>query len=270
MNNTFNTQRLGLLLKRQWLEFGKIYLISLMVLMGIFLAFYGYNYYHFVTDYKEIHAGDSSYRVFHFRIPVFVVTGLIFGTLVASTYFSHLGQKSKAVIDLLIPASTFEKFLAGIFYTLILSTLSFMTLFYLTDLFFVMKVRAIFEEATKAAIQPSNRLDYFFTENNVNDFKALYFIPCLITSPFLLGSVYFNRFHYVKTAISLMVFMGAWALIVINSGEALFRGRVIANTEQMQNINGKGQAELLVSLLIITLSLIFWGLTYLRLKEKEV
>lgn len=268
MNNTFNIQRFGLLLKRQWLEFGKIYLVSLVVLWGVFLAFYGYNYYQFVTDYN-LQSGDYSYRILNFRIPVFIVTGLIFGTLVASTYFSHLGQKPKAVIDLMIPASTFEKFLSGILYTSILATVSFLALFYVTDLIFVSKIRSVFEEATKSSITELNRLDYFFKENNPNDFKAIYFAPMLITSVFLFGSIYFNRFHYIKTAISLMIFSGLWTLIIVKSGQYLFDDRSpIAHSQQMNN--GKEQAELWVSLLVITLSLIFWGLTYLRLKEKEV
>ena len=42
MNNTFNIQRLGLLLKRQWLEFGKIYLITVAVALGVIITFYGF------------------------------------------------------------------------------------------------------------------------------------------------------------------------------------------------------------------------------------
>lgn len=269
MNNTFNLQRFGLLLRRQWLEFGKIYLVSLLVLWGIFLAFYGYNYYNFVTDYRELHPGDYRYGILNFRIPLFIVTGIIFGTLVSSTYFSHLGQKPKAVIDLMTPASIFEKFLSGVLYTSVLATFSFLFLFYFTDLAFVAKIRSVFEEVTKSPIVEANHLDYFFNENNPNEFKPLYFVPFLITSIFLLGSIYFNRFHYIKTAISLMVFCAIWSYIIVKSGQALFENRSPIALEPPIS-NGKDAAEIWFSALLIALSFIFWGLTYLRLKEKEV
>lgn len=269
MNNTFNLQRFGLLLRRQWLEFGKIYLISLVVLLGIFLVFYGYNYYQFKEALLLFNVGSDGHRALEFRIPMVIVSGLIFGTLVASTYFSHLGQKPKAVIDLMIPASTFEKFLGGIVYTSFLSTICFLALFYFTDLAFVSKMRSVVEEYTKAPIAENQRWGYFFDENNPNDFKALYFVPFLITSIFLFGSIYFNRFHYIKTAISLMIFSGLWTLIIAKAGEAFFDGRTPIRGAVEHN-NGKDQAELWISLILIGFSLIFWAFTYLRLKEKQV
>jgi len=269
MNNTFNIQRFGLLLRRQWLEFGKIYLVSLAVLLGIFIAFYGYNTYEYIFEYEKSGQLQDGHRVLNFRIPVFAITGIIFGTLVSSTYFSHLGQKPKAVIDLMIPASTFEKFLGGVLFTALLATVSYLVLFYLTDLLFVMKVRSFFEEVTKTAVTDENRMEFFFTENNPDDFKVLYFIPFGITSIFLFGSIYFNRFHYIKTAISVMLFSGLWTLIIVKAGQWLFDGRIPKEINESL-FNGKNDVEWMMSLLIVTLTLIFWGLTYLRLKEKEV
>ncbi|RZL46113.1 MAG: hypothetical protein EOO93_26330, partial [Pedobacter sp.] len=42
MNNTFNINRFGLLLRRQWLDFGKIYLIILVVIIGVIIGFYAW------------------------------------------------------------------------------------------------------------------------------------------------------------------------------------------------------------------------------------
>lgn len=270
MNNTFNIQRFGLLLKRQWLEFGKIYLVSLVVLWGVFLCFYGYSYYE-MHLYRQWVPGDYAYRLLNFRVPLFVVTGLIFGTLISSSYFSHFGQKPKAIIDLLIPASTFEKFLAGVFFTSVVATVSFLALFYLTDAVFVMKTRDFVENATKTKLVSDNQLNYFFNEYNPNEFKPLYLVPFFITSIFLAGSIYFNRFHYIKTAISVMIFSGIWTAIVFKLGEALFKGKILIERNEMGSNNmTKSTGELLGILLLLVLTLIFWSITYVRLKEKEV
>ena len=87
MNNTFSIQRFGLLLKRQWLEFGKIYLISLVVVLGVLLTFYGFQYYS-ITHFEHFENRSYSRNPLIFRIPLFLVTGLIFITIMASTYFA--------------------------------------------------------------------------------------------------------------------------------------------------------------------------------------
>ncbi|MEE1946198.1 hypothetical protein VRU48_13830 [Pedobacter sp. KR3-3] len=255
MNNTFNLHRFGLLLKRQWLEFGKIFLITLLVVLGVFIAFYGYNL---------LPVSDSlGYNVLNFREPLFMVFGFLFISIIASTYFAHLGQKSRAVIDLMIPASVFEKFLAGVCFTGILASLSFIILFYLTDLAFVSYVKGHLHDMGAT----TDSATYFFTRNNPNQFKPLYLAPFFITSVFLLGSVYFNRFHYIKTAISVMVFSGIWTYIIVKATKALLSGKVPIHENAN---NGKETAEFWVFIGLSVLTLIIWSITYVRLKEKEV
>ena len=268
MNNTFSIQRFGLLLKRQWLEFGKIYLVSLLVALGVFIAFYGVGLWDQLMEGETISASDL-----HFREPLFMVFGFIFISVIASTYFAHLGQKPRAIIDLLIPASTFEKFIAGVFFTAILAVFSFLLLFYLTDLAFIAKLRAMYPELVKIStnVQETNEggLSYFFTKNDLNNFIPIYIVPFFITSVFLLGSIYFNKFHYIKTAISVMIFVGVSTYIIVKSGEFLMSGRIPIESEQ-QFIGQQNLAELWGTILLAVLTLIFWSITYVRLKEKEV
>ncbi len=277
MNNTFSIQRFGLLLKRQWLEFGKIYLVSLAVIFGIFLVFYGY-YYKEVLEQLDRTLSQSGRRL-NFREPLFIVAGFLFITIIASNYFAHLGQKSKAIIDLLIPASTFEKFLTGLFFVIFLGIGSYLLLFYVTDLIFVARIRNLYEGVSAVStavgevreVKITEELPYFFEKNNPNEFKALYFLPFLVTSIFFLGSIYFNKFHYIKTAISVMIFSGVTTYILFKTGEWLMKGKVMINDGDMGNEHlSKSTAELYVSILFIVLTLIFWSITYVRLKEKEV
>ncbi|WP_199117131.1 hypothetical protein [Pedobacter sp. ASV28] len=256
MNNTFNLHRFNLLLKRQWLEFGKIFLITLVVAVGVFVAFYGFTLFPL--------EGPISARRLNFREPLFIGFGFLFISVIASSYFAHLGQKSKAVIDLMIPASTFEKFLTGVFFTSILSILSFILLFSVTDWAFITYIQAQFKTVSSDHTEP---IAYFFTKNKVSAFAPLYIVPFTVTSIFLLGSIYFNRFHYIKTAISVMIFSGIWSYIVVKATEKLLAGKMpINNTGN----NGKNSMEWLIFAILSALTLVVWVITYVRLKEKEV
>lgn len=258
MNNTFNIQRFGLLLKRQWLEFGKIYLITLGVAAGVIIAFYGFALVGVFSDEYPF-----TPRSLSFREPLFLIFGFLFITIIASNYFAHLGQKPKAIIDLLIPASTFEKFLTGVFFAGLLSTICFVAVFYLTDLAFVAKVKTLSENSNLRAL-------YFFEKNNDGQsFLPLYATPFFTTSIFLLGSIYFNKFHYIKTAISVMIFSGLWAYIIYKAGDALFSARVSTVSMDFSS-NAKDNVHLYIFLLLMALTIVIWTITYVRLKEKEV
>lgn len=279
MNNTFSIQRFGLLLKRQWLEFGKIYLISLGVVFGIFLFFYGYNYYSIINFTYNSTRSDGSLSSLQFREPLFAIMGILFITIVASSYFAHLGQKSRAIIDLMIPASTFEKFMGGIFFASVLGIGSYLLLYYLTDLAFITKLRSWYEHSGNnmyldgKKIKLNEIFPYFFARGNNNVFirKVIYIVPILLTSIFLLGSIYFEKFHYIKTTICVMIFAGLWTAIIAKSTQLLFEGRIPIHHDQSRHIlNEKNSVEIGVTLIGLTFTLIFWAITYVRLKEKEV
>lgn len=272
MNNTFNIQRLCLLLKRQWLEFGRIYLITLAVALGVIITFYGFSLYPVLIKARGIGSNDLG-----FRAPLFLILGFLFITVVASSYFAHLGQKPKAIIDLMIPASTFEKFITSVFFTALLSTVSFVIIFYLTDFAFISKLRNMFpdfksEESRNGITVSIDHLAYFFNRNNPREFTSIYLItPFFVTSIFLLGSIYFNRYHYIKTTICTMIFSGIWTWIMVKTGQAIFEGKILKNDGGFINIgNSKWQIELVVFSLFLLLTTIFWIITYTRLKEKQV
>ena len=258
MNNTFNIQRLGLLLKRKWLEFGKIYLITLAVALGVIITFYSFSLYGFITGDGPFHE-----RSLGFRAPLFLIFGFLFITVIASSYFAHLGQKSKATIDLMIPASTLEKFLTSVFFTSLLGTVSFLLIFWATDFAFVSKIKGISDGYSNEAV-------YFFTSNKPKEFTSIFLItPFFLTSIFLLGSIYFNKYHYIKTAICWMIFSGIWTWIIVQTAAELFEGKIMINHNNDMS-NPKLWAEVGVFALILLLTVIIWIITYVRLKEKEV
>ncbi|WP_231460505.1 hypothetical protein [Pedobacter sp. Leaf132] len=272
MNNTFNINRFGLLLKRQWLDFGKIYLVSLLVIMGIIIGFYAWNapsplrFNNYDTD------GNLDMR---FRYGLFLILGFLFISIVASSYFASLGQKARAILELMNPASSFEKFLAGVFYTAIFSLATYLILFYLVDLSFVKYINSNlseykFDEARISAVKPAESIAAQLFDDAHYRTYLLYFIsvPFLVTSVFLLGSIYFNRFHYIKTAISVMLFIGAASYIIYKS--ASFFTRNMVNVNHSVSEHKEDLAFLLIFLITTALTLIFWAIAYIRLKEKEV
>lgn len=258
MNNTVNIQRLGLLLKRQWLEFGKIYLITLAVALGVIITFYSISLYGFIT-------GDGPFyeRSLGFRAPLFLIFGFLFITVIASSYFAHLGQKPKAIIDLMIPASTFEKFLTSVIFTSLLSTVSFLLIFWATDFAFVSKIKGMSDDYSNEAV-------YFFTSHKPKEFTSIFLLtPFFVTSIFLLGSIYFHKYHYIKTAICWMIFSGSWTWIIVQTADELFKGKIMITHNNYMS-NPKLWAEIGSFAIMSILTAIIWVITYVRLKEKEV
>lgn len=272
MNNTFNINRFGLLLRRQWLDFGKIYLLSLVVIFGVLIGFYAFN---IPRANEGLPSMDSGYISLRFRYPIFGIVGFLFISIVASSYFSNLGQKSKAIIDLMTPASTFEKFLAGVFYTSILSIVSYLIIFYITDFAFCKYLNSTFGKFpySYGPVQSGQIPTVYHAyaqllnlEMDFEEYRGLTFIPFLATSVFLLGSVYFNRFHYIKTAVSVVISVAIIGYLIYLSVSKIGENMVqVAGSE-----NNDRAAFTIIFVSSVVLSFFFWLITYVRLKEKEV
>jgi hypothetical protein len=263
------------LVKRQWLEFGKIYLISLLVITGVFVLFYSWN---FPDADKGYHYNSEGFLNLYFRIPLFLTLGFIFISVIASSYFSMLGQKPKAIIELMAPASSLEKWLCGLFYTSILSVFSFLLVFYIIDLAFVTYIEKSIGHiafSTTSGVHPIPKtgvvgVRILFSElMEHKQMTPMYGIPFMITSIFLLGSVYFNRFHYIKTAVATMLFCTALIFALMKVGMWLTLNKVqdSANFGYRSHDN-----EIFTYVLIGTgfITLFFWTVTFFRVKEKEV
>jgi hypothetical protein len=264
MNNTFNINRFGLLLKRQWLDFGKIYLISFGVLIGVLTLFYAIN----LTDDRLKYLTSGT---LNFRYPLFLITGFLFTSIIANSYFMDLGQKPKTIINILVPASRIEKFLSAIFYTLIIAVPTYLLCFYLVDLAFVSSVRATHTLTSSYTDYQGKKViidnvAYFFSTKTVKEFYQFYYVPFLINAVFLLGSIFFQNFHYIKTAISVMAFVVLWVASIIFIMNKLTNNTVWVGGPYWQDDN---HIFFVMSLMGIFLTLAFWLISFIRLKEKE-
>jgi hypothetical protein len=247
--------------------------MSLVVITGIFVAFYGYELYK-IHEVITINPDIGKY-IFNFRSALFSILGLFFITVVSSSYFSDLGQKTKAIFELMIPASRLEKFLASIFYTVIVVQSVYFLLYFLVDLAFVSYVKNLLNSVSnqplaKGGTANSDNLVYFFQlfKNEGNDILKFYFLPFLLNALFLLGSIAYKNFHYIKTAITMIIYIAIWSLTF-----AYVMKLRTDNTISLGNNTYFGDKEHVFELFLVIgviLTLIFWGLAFLRLKEKEV
>lgn len=271
MNNTFNINRFGLLLRRQWLDFGKVYLMSLVVLTAIIVGFYFFNIPEIGHDnFRWTNNGLTQLR---FKLPVFLTAGVLFISIIASTYFDVLGQKQKAIMELMTPASITEKFLCGIFFTAVISIASYLFIFYVVDKIFVQYINHLWENQKLLNYHTHKIMQVSFSKifediTEEKEFKFLFVSPFLISSIFFLGSVYFNRFHYIKTAVSITAFLTLVIFLTIKCGIWLAKDKAPIH-------NGVVIVEkdfIIASFFWVTtiLTLIIWAITYIRLKEKEV
>lgn len=278
MNNTFNTRRFSLLLKRQWLEFGKIYLMSLGIIVAIIVGFYLFNFPD-ITEYKKTEM--VAYRI-NFREPLFTLLGPLFISIIAGTYFAHLGNKAKATSDLLTPASKLEKYATAIIYTSIVPILSYVFIFSVVDFCFVQAylsdysyVEKVYEggQYVNRTIEKGDWL--FFNHSHLlhSYFNEVVLIcssfSILITAVFLMGSIYFNRFQYIKTLVTVSALVSVAMPIYVQAGKFFFHNKVRISTDN--SLSGPGDnGPILIATGITIIALFFYIVGYIRYKEKEV
>lgn len=271
MSNVFNFNRLCALIRRQWINVGRIYLMSLVIIVGVFVAFYAYNLYSY---FDQLQMGrDTGERVLSFRVPLFFILGLFFISVTSSSYFSFMGQKTKAIFELMIPASRIEKFLASIFYTVVVSLLSYFLLFYMVDLGFVGYLRSVGSSVKTITINSGEQLVidnwmYFFQLEKWEFLPYFYFLPFLLNALFLLGSIAYQNYQYIKTAITMIIYIAIWSLTFAYVMKLRTDNTVSLGTNTF--FDEKQHVFELFLIIGLVLTLIFWSLAFLRLKEKEV
>lgn len=244
--------------------------MSLVVLAVIIVGFYYFNVPQFKSAYFRW--DNNEHAQLGFRAVIFLFIGFLFITIEASAYFSPLGQKSKAIMELMTPASITEKFLCAFFFTAVLSIVSYLLIFYVIDAIFVSYINDLWANK-KVMNYNTGRLTLVSFSTIFDDltaereYKYLFALPFLVTSIFLLGSVYFNRFHYIKTAVSVTAF---FVLVFFLSFR--FANWITADKSAKYIVGGHDKSFVFTIFFWVTvaISLIIWLITYIRLKEKEV
>ena len=283
-NQVFSFTRWRLLVAKQWTENRRRYLLSLLAIGGLLAAWEAFLIAVIPYAPLEPFMQFATYTV-----------GLFFtGCFFASTLFSELGNKKQALPWLSLPASHLEKLLCAILFSVVLFYGAYTAVFYLVDIPMVQWSNSILQKhplnwpnssspipeslvynvITAAGAPPPEKQWHLFTWG--------YFA---VQSAFLLGSVYFSRFSFIKTVVSGLLFMLAFVvfqkLVLFPMKPDGWSDNFFRWTQDMNELNDHDQPlrEVRLSYHLDSIFLLlaefgvapfFWVVTWFRLKEKQV
>jgi len=209
------------------------------------------------------------------------------GCLYASMIFSDLSDGPKAIHYLLVPASLFEKLLNALLFGVILYFICYTVVFYIVD-FTMVKVSngimsSMAEHDHSITYQAVDVVNVFFPKGSAGGDAFIYMLMSYfaIQSIFLLGSVYFVKFQFIKTLVAgLIVFLILVFFVHKVLGSFMPPGGFF-EPFSVYRIFDTTKGQLIVqlpswlssSVLFLTkyaLAPCLWVVTYVRLKEKEV
>ncbi|MEO8885496.1 MAG: hypothetical protein ABI367_05495 [Mucilaginibacter sp.] len=258
MNNTFDIKRFSMLFKKHTQEQGKTYLLSAGVLTGFMFLLFGFFSY-----------SNDGHLPTNLQIPVFIFMSLIAGGIFTSIVFSELGDKSKAIPALMLPASHFEKYLIGWMYSYLIFQVVYVGVFYLTA--------GIIVSMGHHELEVDKVINIFDTQGNQCWYAFVMY--SFIHAFAFFGAIFFKKLHFIKTAIAFFICL--IILIIINNPiiNAIIPGVVKSVPFQQLAINEHERyisiwpTENMVNASLCVLALVvllLWTATYLRVKEKEV
>jgi hypothetical protein len=283
-NQVFSFTRWRLLVVKQWSENKRRYLLSLLAIGGLMAVWEAFLIAVIPYAPLEPFMQFATYTV-----------GLFFtGCLFASTLFSDLGDKKQALSWLSLPASHLEKLLCAILFGVVLFYLAYTLVFYIVDVPMVQWSNSILQKhpqnwpGTNSPIPESLVYNVITSagapipERQWHFFTWGYFA---IQSVFLLGSVYFTRFSFIKTVVAGLLFMLAFVifqkLVLYPMKPVDWSDNFFRWTQEMNELNDHDmplqEVRLPYRLDLIFLMLaefgiapFFWVVTWFRLKEKQV
>jgi hypothetical protein len=276
MNSYFDLNRWLLYIGKHWNENKKKYLLSLGAIGGLLVLWYS-----FLMMVNADHPLSGEIQVITYYVGLFLT-----GCLYASLIFSELSDGPKGIQYLLLPVSILEKLLTALLYGVILYFICYTIIYYIVDIPFVklsnsiLKTVAEQEHKTSFSIQEVANV---FVSWKDGDNVFVYFLLAYfsIQSIFLLGSVYFVRFQYIKTLVwGLVVFLFLVFFVHKILGSFMPTGGFFIPFTVYRifdKANGELSVQLpewistiLLFLIKYSLAPMLWIVTYFRLKEKEV
>lgn len=259
-----------------WVENRKRYLLGLLAIGGLLAAWYG-----FLLTMDKFRPLDMIFQFSAYFVGIYFV-----GCLLASTTFSVLGNKQQGIGYLVLPASHLEKLICALLFHVVLFFAAFTLIFYIVDIPMTHLGQQLIREQTRDGLPVYVPPVYnvFTAEGGpiperVNHLFLIGFFA--IQSAFVLGSVYFRRAAFIKTTIAVLLF----GLVLMLFGTKIermlphgWRMRGLFEWERYDDIaNGETRIyisfwieTILLNLLRFGLPVLFWVITYFRLKEKEV
>lgn len=264
MHNSFSLSRLWLLIKKQWFDNAKLYSLSVLALLGLLIIIF--IFWSLVDSNNHYYREESTNAIFFIML---FAAGLIF----ASTTFATLGDKAKGIYWLGVPATALEKLACGVFYSMFIFLLVYIAGFWVVKhiTFFIIELNP------KNVITRAAAGDIF--EKEVA--PVIFYTFIALQSLFILGSVYFERFAFIKTVLVILFIAFLFTLFV-----QLLAHKLLPDSFGMENFTtikiyennepakiyklSHWFEDILTPLVKFIWAPVFITATYFRLKEKEI
>lgn len=263
MNNTFSITRFGWLLRKTFSE-RPVQLMGFMI-VALSVSFMVYVFFKIIGDFET--AQNASFML-----------GMIGGgCFLASLVFNYFSTNAAGASFLTLPASQLEKWLCGILIVGVGFIGLFLLFFRVMDLTFITIYHSGLDPQEAFYRQRYDAVQVFQFDSFLASRAYMMFFN--FAGGMLLGSFYFNKAAFIKTALVLVaVFFGGTLLNLLivhlyfnNAQNAfpfflvwLYVGNDTARLELPRPI-----LSFINIFFLCMLPAILWLLSYLRLKEKE-
>ena len=263
MNDTFSMKRFGWLFKKTIFEKP--------------IQFIGFTGLAFALD-LILYAVCKILMPFYGAQNTAFIWGLVGGgCFIASFVFAYFSSNANGSSFLTLPASHFEKWLCGILIAGILYPLIFLLFFRVMDASFV----AIYHNS----LDPSSPLYkdqyasvYTFPFDGIIAWRV-FSMFLFLSGSMLLGSLYFNKVGFIKTAITICVicfggFALNWLIAMLFFGNindaAPFNHVVIPLGKEEGSIEPpRFWSSIFYYGIVYIIPILVWGISFIRLREKE-
>jgi hypothetical protein len=278
-NATFSMNRWTKLLVLHWSVNHKRYLLAMPAMLGLLLVWEGFIV--IINTYQPL---DEGFQGLTYCVGLYTV-----GCLYASTIFAEFDNKARGIAWLAVPSSALEKLLCGWLYSAITFFVVYTMAFYLVDIPMIRIVNGLIEYGHRTwtgglPIEPVRVFNVFkglpndYLRHSGSLYLLFYFA---LQSAFALGSVYFNRYAFIKTgvaiAIALICFMTLQQRLIDSAlppgwhRQFFYDWITDTGTLHVRAVRlSPFLSAILGSLLLYGIPVIFWTATYFRIKEKEV
>ncbi len=251
MNQFFDLKRFSLLVSKHWADNKKRYALSVLAYLGLLMAWFVFT----------VAMGDDMRMSHDVQMGTYFFSLFVVGTLYASQYYRHLGSRARGINFLLVPASTFEKFLCSLLYTVVLFFVVLTAAFYVVDFLMVTLFNAFTDTAStagKATVSNVFKADLLDAHDSTSINLLLVFFA--VQAAFLLGSAYFNKYNFLKTVICLFI-----TFLLVAGFIILFHEKIFPD----DNVPA-WMLQLLAFLIKYVIAPVLWIFTYISLKRKQV
>ena len=282
MNDIINIKRFALVLKKDFMENWKRYLLYFAALVGI-IALIMIIRANDAYDYAKRGYSLSLIGLNKDLLAIATISFIVGGLLFASTMMDPMKGKTKRISYLIMPASNFEKYFSRWFIVSIGYIVAFFLALWLADLIRMAVCSARYPEMEVVALN----LQYLIApEEGGNEVWRQYFIPhqaflvgfpiyVLCQSLFVLGSLFWEKLSFIKTfavgAIILTAFILVcrWTILVFYNKDFNQFGNVLESFKFDEKVT-VNQAFSIVAVIISVFAIVNWVIAYIRFKESEI